>query len=336
MKSNILYGPYGTRLKEESQRQSFSLSGPTDVIHNTPVRESISMISQEYLNSGARWATIPCFGTRNLLHDDDGKRSYSSVLKESFNLLVSNLEKAKQEVKNEISLVFCVGPVHDCYKPELSPKAKAAAEFHEQQIAIIQEVTKHCRAPLTILFETIPSGQEAEGIARALKKRRKKHHQLKGIISYPFTATGEPLGNESFPDIFRRVLKHNSPALLGQSLNCGPIEGAALALEQLSRDGLQPLGVYPNASSKPHAELDTAEDSHGLINPKATAQFLRYLAFQYQLKFIGGCCGYTHQDIAELLDSETTSSALPPTDLPEVQYADREILDSGLVLPISA
>ena len=311
-----LFGPYGTRLEQESKRQGFALRGPRDVVDSSHVRQTLGTIAHEYLDAGARAVTIPCFGTRQLLHAQEGEASYLSALKESLDLVLENLGSLSQGLRRQLSLLFCLGPMNDCYAPELAPDVRESADFHGRQIAAVQEISKTVRAPITLLFETIPSGREAVGIALALRHRQQSRKDLRGIVSYPFTIEGRPLGyDEHFPEIFSRVQRAGSTAIRGQSLNCGPIEGAAKALKDLSRAGHQVLGVYPNASSRPHHELDQSDVHHGLIDREATAAFLRYLGAKHALQFIGGCCGYGHEDVKAIAARQWVSPQLPPTDM---------------------
>lgn len=309
-----LFGPYGTRLEQKAEAQGFQLGGPTDVISNSSVRSAIGSIAREYLNSGACGMTIPCFGSRQLINQNGGYQVYQEALTESFGIILDHLSKLRQSVRQKLTLFFCVGPANDCYAPEKSPGVLESAEFHEIQISTIQRITQVTGISPIILFETIPSGREAEGIALALKKRNQISRPLNAIISYPFTYQGSPLGDKSFVDIFRRVKKVGSHSLIGQSLNCGPIEGAAKALSILSRQGERVLGIYPNASSRPHHLLNEVDTHHGLPNREATAAFLKFLAAQHALHFIGGCCGYNHEDIAALSEPGLMSPVLPPTD----------------------
>lgn len=309
-----IFGPYGTRLEEEAQKKNFLLDGPGDVIASGTVRQTLGTISHEYLRTGARGVTVPCFGSRTLLHEAGGERAYRSVLKESLGLVLDNLEGLSSRVRQDLTLLFCLGPMNDCYALELAPNVKEATEFHSRQISAVEEVSRSVHIPLTIIFETIPAGSEAVGIARALRQRNRRN--LSGIVSYPFTIDGTPLGRETFPSIFRRVKEEGGTrALKGQSLNCGPIEGAAKALETLNAHGHDVLGVYPNASSRPHHELDQVDGTKGLIDRHATAAFLRYLGKKHALQFIGGCCGYGHEDVKAIAGSALISDRLPPTDV---------------------
>lgn len=312
---DILFGPYGTQLEQVAKEQGFSVGSPSVLLDNAPVRQAIGNIVSGYLATGARGVTVPCFGARSLLHQSDGTHIYKRVLRESLHIVLEQLERRVASTRHKVKIMFCLGPAFDCYDPEGAPTLLESVDFHDQQIAAVRELSRKEKIPVTLVHETTPSGEEAEGIAKALRRRIRDADRINAIIGYPFTYDGEPLGDESFQDIIRRVDRTAGDLLLGQSFNCGPIEGALKALKSLGSWAEKIFSVYPNASSKPHLELNGSNGHHQLMDPFHAAQHLRFLAATYGLQLIGGCCGYDHADVATLVRTESSSPLLPKTDL---------------------
>ncbi|MDF2378808.1 MAG: homocysteine S-methyltransferase family protein [Candidatus Gracilibacteria bacterium] len=312
MKPLTLFGPYGTRLEQKAAKHHFSYGDPTDILGSAAVARAVGDIADEYLNAGARAITIPCFGARWSLHKHDGLKEYNKLTERNFQIVLERLNNRSDITRDKVRILFCVGPKNDCYDPKDAPSIQESAEFHEKQIRQIDALTRKYQTPVTALFETLPSGEEAEGIAIALKKFHKG--VTNAILSYPFNYSGSPLGEETFLDIIKRVDAHQNGLMISHGLNCGPIEGVAKVLNQLGDKKKRVSIIYPNASSKPHAELNNVGVNHGVINSQETTAYLRYLSALAELAVIGGCCGYDESNISDLSQNNEVQVHTPPTD----------------------
>ena len=69
---NTLFGPYGTRLEQIGKEIGRpDIVAPTAVLNSQEARDAVSRVAGEYIDAGARVATINAFGLRELLHQGE-------------------------------------------------------------------------------------------------------------------------------------------------------------------------------------------------------------------------------------------------------------------------
>lgn len=310
---SVLFGPYGTQLSTLGKQRGFIVEKPTDVLGNSAIADAIGDIVDGYLDAGAKRFTVPAFDARALLRENGGLKDYRAVTERRLQIVLERLERRKDLNREQIQGLFSLGPKNDCYEPDQAPDTKESAEFHRDQVEQVDALSKKYGIQLTLQFETFPDGEEAEGVAIALRGLNRE--KIDAILSYPFTYEGTPLGDESFSSIIQRVDQHRNGLRIRHGLNCGPIEGIQKALSALGELSRRVKVVYPNASSRPQKELDSATTINGLSDRRKTAAFIRHLAEHHELEIVGGCCGYNQEDIHELANGTHVSSEIPPTDV---------------------
>jgi S-methylmethionine-dependent homocysteine/selenocysteine methylase len=211
---------------------------------------------------------------------------------------------------NEVIRVISLGPGGDCYKPQEAPDRLQAEEFHGYQASEVAELDVDFA-----WFETVNTIDEAVGIALAAKKAG-----VRCIISFVIDSEGDLLSGESVADALREIdgVTQNYP--FGYSLNCCPIEGIQKAFQKCGPLRQRIIAVYPNASSFPQSKLSgKALHDHvlGVVDPEGVAAYLHGLARENHLQIIGGCCGFTPDDVAKISHAVRhgiVQSHLPRTD----------------------
>lgn len=271
----ILSGPYGTldrSLSADSFEREFDDPG---------IQSRTTRIIDKYMAAGANVATTNTYAARNLIHGDPGR--YGQFVGAQINLSRSRC--------NGHPLAVSFGPYGDAYDPSFSPQTPIARDFHGIQLAALRTAQR-----TLAWFETVPTIAEARGIAEAGAKT-----DADVVISFVHDLSGKILSGESLADAIAEIDSAVSRRPIGFSLNCGPIAGLEPALEALSAKLLERvIAVYPNASSLPLSELEGSEHHHGTTDSDFTAEYLVGLAKRFNLRIVGGCCGFTPRDIQAL------------------------------------
>ena len=301
----VLFGPYGTRLEQIGTKIGQpNLADPHAILNGSECIRAVREVAGSYLDSGAGIATVNAFGLRRFVEEKGGARDYSDAM----NLNVRALQTAINSVGKRARVVASLGPGRDCYEPEQALNRAEAVDFHRHQAA----EAKSARADLA-WFETVNTIEEAVGIALAAKAAK-----VPCLISFVIGKNGQLLSGESIKDAIEAVDKTSGNYPQGFSFNCCAIEDLEPALQACGSKVSRVVALYPNASSRPHHELNGSHGISGVIDSFRTALYLNYLAQRYGLEIIGGCCGYTPKDIAEIsfvVRQGLWSSGLPPSDL---------------------
>ncbi len=230
---------------------------------------------------------------------------------EAFSLHIEALREGVFSIVGEkLVLGTSFGPKGDCYSLERSPATVAESkDFHEQQIvAVVNENLEFD------WHETVPSTKEAIGIVLAAKALQKPC-----IVNLNLDYRGFLRDGNSLREALLEIDAATDRYAIGFGLNCCPIEIIDPVLKFCGEVANRVISIYPNASSVPPEHFN--EDNgvvHGLINPFATARYLAYLTKKYNIKFIGGCCGYTPRDIGLIsyaVRNKLFSEIVPPTDV---------------------
>ncbi|MEZ4086779.1 MAG: homocysteine S-methyltransferase family protein [Candidatus Gracilibacteria bacterium] len=291
---STLFGPYGTRLEQiGAEIGNPEIVAPTSVLTSQEAREAVARVAGEYIDAGARVATINAFGLRGLLHEGERRLYEEAILGQQNAMLQGVRTYARDAVLKALSL--SVGPYGDCYKPEEAPDRGLAKDFHELQVQGFEKSDAD-----VLWFETIATIEEAVGIGQAAAP------YVPTVISFIIDRDGRLLSGECVRDAIKAVDDASGRTVVGYSFNCCPIEGLTHAFASTEDLG-RVIACYPNASSADPRELCGSDGVQKVEDPKSVGQYLRFLAKRFNLSIVGGCCGHDHESVSHI-------SAIPQND----------------------
>ena len=294
----ILFGPYGCVLsslgissnpltvKRQGQQQGY--------------RIAVELIARGYVNAGATMPTVNAFFLRPLL-----KEGFVELYKE---MLCLNLEALLAALgdKNYERIAICLGPAHDCYQPTLAPNTAEGSLFAKRQYELCIEVLHRLGLSISdvvILHETIGTDREALGISQAAHSLN-----IPLILSFVVDRDGFLLDGETVENVISRIDLETGRFVEGFSLNCcSPLAFDRVIASFVDRNRINRLiGFYPNSWDAPPSTYETEK---ALMEPKKidSLKSIAEKGRQYNLKFVGGCCGFGSHDIkllTTLIDQE--------------------------------
>ncbi len=176
-----------------------------------------------------------------------------------------------------------IGPVADCYCPELVPEEALLADEHAQMVEWLQAAR-----PDLIWIETINTVREVRAAATAVHAAG-----LPFAISLVTAESGNLLSGEPLEDAVAAV-EPLAPLAIG--LNCIPPAGVTALLPRLQRATGLPIAVY--------AHINNPVPIRGWSYAQSTspAEYAEYARRWRELGalIIGGCCGTTPDHIRAL------------------------------------
>lgn len=193
-----------------------------------------------------------------------------------------------------------IGCKHDCYQPADGLSASDAEGFHGWQIERL------ARGGVDFLIaETLPSVDEAVGIARAMEQTR-----LPYIISFVINRDGHVLDGSRLVDATCRIDSSTDRQPLGYMVNCAYptfLHAATQPRELFSRL----IGYQANASSLDHCDLDQADALEAEDVSEWGAAMLD-LNRSHGVTILGGCCGTGPEHLRYLAsEARTVGRAVP-------------------------
>jgi len=284
----IIFGPYGTVL---------SALGIPPVLQIKRLnqahfyRSAVEMIARGYLNAGATLPTVNGFFLRSLLH-----LGFTQLYKEMLTLNFESLMAALGEKKID-RIAICLGPAEDGYLPELAPDVEESSFFAKKQYELCIDVLHHFGldfSDVVFLHETIGTAREALGISKAAESLK-----IPLIISFVVDQNGHLMSGETAGEVIHRIDRETNRFVEGFSLNCcSPfaLDPAIKTIENKERL----IGFYPNSyDASPVFYSDrSVEEPKKMESLKTILQKGR----QYNLQFIGGCCGFGYHELKLLND----------------------------------
>lgn len=281
----ILFGPYGCTLS--------SLGFPSNPLiikrqGQHQYRVAVELIAKGYVNAGATMPTVNAFFLRSLLQE-----GFIELYKEMLSLNLEALLAALGD-KNYDRIAICLGPAHDCYKPELAPDVNGSCLFAKKQYELCIEVLNKFGLSLSdvvILHETIGTLRESLGIIQAAELLK-----MPLILSFIVNDKGTLLDGNT---IESAIEKGNYAE--GFSINCCSPYAFDRAVASFKNEKLIPrlIGFYPNSWDASPTAYESEDD---FVEPSKNDSLKNILETgrQYNLKFIGGCCGFGYYDIKRL------------------------------------
>lgn len=289
----ILFGPYGSVLS------SLGISSNALIIKRQGqqhwYRIAVELIARGYVNTGATMPTVNAFFLRSLL-----KEGFIELYKEMLSLNLEALVAALGD-KNYERVAICLGPANDCYQPALAPDVAQAHLFAKRQYELCIEVLNRFGLSISdvvILHETIGTDQEALGISQAAQSLN-----MPLIISFIVDRAGCLLNGKTIESAISCIDRETLGFVEGFSLNCCSPYAFDRVIASFENKNLikRLIGFYPNSWDANPSSYETEEE---LGEPRKTDSIKKIIekGRQFDLKFVGGCCGFGYHDI-KLLSS---------------------------------
>ncbi|WP_194832811.1 homocysteine S-methyltransferase family protein [Nocardia sp. XZ_19_369] len=180
-----------------------------------------------------------------------------------------------------------IGPVEDCYRPDLVP---SDAELREEHGWLVRELS---RAGVDLfLIETMNTIREARiALAQVLAAGGR------AWVSFVCADDATLLSGEPLTGAVHAVSRDGAEAVL---INCTSPHGTEVALKALCRGRSGLIGAYPNIEDRAglpaYEHVDRAVPS-GLA-PDEFAELVGRWRADYGLDIIGGCCGTSPDHLA--------------------------------------
>jgi S-methylmethionine-dependent homocysteine/selenocysteine methylase len=172
-----------------------------------------------------------------------------------------------------------VGCMNDCYKPEEGLSKSESEIFHAWQIDHLAQTGVDY-----LLATTLPSINEAIGIARAMEKTGVPY-----ILSFVIDCNGYVLDGTDLSSAISLIDSETSNQPLCYMVNCSyPTFLQAEKQPQVLFTRL--MGFQANSSSLSHSELDGSAELQ-TENVSEWAEEMLKLNREYGIKILGGCCG---------------------------------------------
>jgi S-methylmethionine-dependent homocysteine/selenocysteine methylase len=284
----ILFGPYGCILS------SLGVSSNPLIVKRQGqqhwYRIAVELIARGYVNAGATLPTLNAFFLRSLL-----KEGLVELYKEMLNLNLEALLAALDDKTYE-RIAICLGPANDCYQPLLAPDTAQAHLFAKRQYELCMEVLNRfglSTSDIVILHETIGTSREALGISQAAKALN-----IPLILSFVVDREGLLLDGKTIEYVISLIDSETAGFIEGFSLNCCSPYALDRVVTSFEDKNLikRLIGFYPNSWD---ADPSTYETEKTLAEP-SKIDSLRKIAEKgrhFDLKFVGGCCGFGTHDI---------------------------------------
>ena len=264
------------------------------LIYEPSGRKALREIYQSYIDI-ARQARVPflmCTPTWRTNH----ARVLETKIKSSINIdavhFLQEIRDSQDSGRENIKIGGLIGCKNDCYQPQEAISAQEAEQFHAWQIGQLKQGGVDF-----IIAETLPSVEEAIGIARAIERSG-----LPYFISFVISRDGRVLDGSDLSVAIERIDANTHRQALGFMVNCA-YPSFLCAASQPPVVFQRLLGYLANASSKDHCDLDGAQE---LLMETVSdwGDIMLDLNQNYAVKVLGGCCGTNEQHLNYLVNEE--------------------------------
>jgi S-methylmethionine-dependent homocysteine/selenocysteine methylase len=280
----LLDGPMGTELS----RRGVATPGPgwsAHALETSP--DVVASIHRDYALAGATVHTANTFRTRRRALGANWERWARRAV-----------ALARASVPGGRLVAGSIGPVEDCYRPDLSPGAGSRVEHRELAKVLADEGVD------LLICETFATPEEATvAVEEAVRT---------GVTAWVSLTAGPDatlMTPAGMRDAARICASAGAAAVL---VNCTPATQTLAYVEKLEGLGI-PFGAYANAG-RPEDDIGWNTD------PSAGARAYQKLARRWVdagATILGGCCGTRAGHIAELARiRRDSSSALQLTSEP--------------------
>ena len=251
-------------------------------------RCAMEAIYREYIEIGARHALPLVVGSPSWRANPERIRLATMLSCEEVNHeAVAFLREIRASYGPYATRVFIAGLLGcrgDAYAPRESLRAAQAREFHEPQTRFLAAAGADF-----LLAATLPSAEEALGIAQAMSGRG-----LPYVLSFVVRSSGQLLDGTPLHEAIRTIDRQADPRPCGYWANCTHPDIFGAALAKMRRQAPEVLervvGLQANGSPLAPERLDRSPQ---LIagDPEELAGRMAELHREFGIRILGGCCG---------------------------------------------
>ena len=267
------------------------------LIYEKSGRQALARLYQGYIDI-AQAAAVPflmCTPTWRA----NRSRVYDSGVSRSVNIdaaqFMADLRDMPGNSGTPIRIGGMIGCRNDCYRPAEGLSAKESEAFHSWQIDQLAQGRVDF-----LIAETLPSVEEAVGIAKAMEST-----ELPYIISFVIDRHASVLDGTPLNDALQRIDSATRRLPVGYLVNC--------SYPTFLHAGRQPtalfsrlIGYQANASSLDHCELDNA-DNLETENLAEWGEAMLTLNRTYGVRILGGCCGTGIEHLRYIVNKSSLS-----------------------------
>lgn len=192
---------------------------------------------------------------------------------------MKSIREAHADFSSKIFIGGLIGCKNDCYKPEETLSTSEAESFHDWQVKQLVEGGVDF-----LIAETLPSIEEALGIAKCMEKT-----EVPYIISFVISRDGFIMDGHNLKEAIQRIDDAMENIPLGYSINC-TYPTFLNAEKQDSSIFKRLIAFGANASSLDQCDLDQSEELHSDSVSDWGEEMLK-LNRDFGMKILGGCCG---------------------------------------------
>lgn len=262
------------------------------LVYEETGRNAMTALFQTYIDiaSAARVPFMMCTPTWRANHD----RVVDSGISASINVdaahFLRGIREAQTDGFNNIKIGGLIGCKNDCYLPEQALSAMEAEDFHSWQVEQLK-----VGGVDFIIAETLPSVEEAIGIARAIEATG-----LPYFISFVISRDGLVMDGTPLEAATQAIDGYTKDKPLGYMVNCA-YPSFLNAAHQPPALFERLVGYLANASSLDHCDLDGSDELQ-MESVVDWGDLMLQLNQDYGVKVLGGCCGTNAQHLSYLVD----------------------------------
>jgi len=251
------------------------------LIYDETGRRALNKLYQDYIDIAleAKKPFLMCTPTWRTNHS----RVIETKIKPGINIDAVNFLKALRDSqavgRENIKIGGMIGCKNDCYRPEEGLSAQEAEQFHAWQL----DQLKQGGADF-LIAETLPSVEEAIGIARAMESTG-----IPYFISFVISRDGHVLDGTDLNSAMKIIDAATKRRPLGYMVNCA-YPSFLCAATQPPELFKRLVGYMANASSLDQCDLDGSEELHQ-ESTSEWGEVMLELNRTHGVKILGGCCG---------------------------------------------
>jgi S-methylmethionine-dependent homocysteine/selenocysteine methylase len=264
------------------------------LIYQQAGRKALRDLYQGYIDIALAAKTpflmcTPTWRTNRERVSDTGARESINIDAVHF---LNELRESQTKGRENIRIGGLIGCKNDCYLPQEALSTAQAEEFHAWQIGQLKQGGVDF-----IIAETLPSVDEAVGIARAIERSG-----LPYFISFVISRDGRVLDGTALNTAVQLIDTNTRQRPLGFMVNCAypsflcAANQPPVLFERLT-------GYLANASSLDHCDLDGAMELLG-ESVSDWGDAMLELHRTYGVKILGGCCGTSGEHLRYLVSGD--------------------------------
>lgn len=279
----ILDGAMGTQLLD----RGVNLKSPlwsAEILERSPI--IIEEIHKDYINVGAEIITTNTFRTTTRTFRKVFQDNIERATEHARNSCQIAVKAARKVAGKDVFVAGSIGPLEDCYIPELFPGEQVGLyEYNE-----IGEWLDEAGVDL-FLIETMGRIDEARCALRAVDKYR-----VEKWVSFLIKDANTIFDGSNLRKGSMAVESEGASAIL---INCSKLDDAVQAMELIANTVSIPVGVYPNLGKSSPRPKSTIKELF------SEQEFIRWMkrAVSSGARIIGGCCGSSPKYIEALKNS---------------------------------